>query len=624
MDVTNPGLVNVADQVAGNPSVAPTGGTLAVPRQDDVLEDVAGDGHPRAADVGETLDAATTTFPTPAEVVVGGEAPATPPQASGQVPGVAPLYAPTPQVNLTDTLAQQLFPGVGTTEVVVGPDSNIQVNVNAESERRYTVTSVLDADTGGPVVDPATPTTGTFDAVFDGGTGLLTVVSPTPFPPEIVGGIVVSVRSTSGSPYNVNGTLSALTSLSGTVSAVSPSTGGKVTVSSPTALPVGLADGQTVTLATGVAAYNGSRVASGVTSVAGTFARVSSASGGSKSLVASPTAIPAALAPGKFATLAGGAYAGAFKVDSLGTAQGGNFDTAADNGAGGTTFHCTAPLPNELAVGQSVTVAGAVYAGTYAVTGFDTGAQTIDLAVAFSATDAGTWVQSGNYAFTLDVAFAGDAAGTWTCHTFDVTATYSATSTGTWTSYTFKVPGTYVATAAGTWSFTPVTDFTTRYRIGVSPADLTSFGISMLGRELAFDALTATAADRGAVRVIDYYGAGYVVVEKYDDGDESVPVLSTPTAGPPGDTFTVSVQREASEVFTHQAGQVVNVTVAPPPPDFAPSTAQGLASQGSVNVTVGAQPGAPVPTSGVWAPTATNVSVADQSTSVGLPRNVFV
>jgi hypothetical protein len=629
MDVTNPGLVNVADQVAGNPSLAAD--SLAVPRQGDVLEPVADDGYPRGEDVSQALDAASTTFPTPAEVRAGSEPGVPVSQDVGQFPGVAPLFAPTPQINIVDTVARQQVPGVGVTEFVVGPDVNIQTNRNEESERRYVVTSVLDADTGGPVVDPAVPVTGTFNGIFDAGGGALTVLSPTPFPPSVVDGIIVGVVSLPPT-YNINAAISNVTSLTGTVSAVSPSTGGKVTVSSPTALPVGLVSGRPATLATGVPAYDGAKVVSGVTGAAGTFAKVATASGGTKILVVSPTIVPAALVPGKFATVAGGVYAGVFKVDSLGTAQGGSYDTAADNGGGGTTFHSTTALPAELAVGQSVTVAGGVYAGTHAVTNVNGGADTFDLAVAFAGTDVGTWVQSGNYAFVLDAAYVSDDSGTWTCHTFDVTAAYSSSPAGTWTSHTFNIPGVYGSTAVGLWTFTPVTGFTTRYRLGVSesvglglsPANLTSLGISLLSREIVFDEDTPTVADRGASRLVSYYGAGYVVIERSDPGDDSVPVMAKPTAGPPGDAFTLFVQREGAEVFTDQRGAAVEVVVAPPPPTFVPGTSPSYASQGTVDVATGPQPGAPVPTSGVQVPTARNVSVADQSTVVGLPRNVFV
>jgi hypothetical protein len=621
MDVTNPGLVNVADQVAGNPSLAPAGGTLAVPRQGDVLQPVADEGYPAGREVGETLDAASRTFPTPAEFQAGAQSPAVPSGTPSQVPGTAPAFAPTPQVNLAGTIAQQQVPGVGVTEVVVGPNSNIQVNRNPESERGYVVTSVLDADTGGPVVDSTVPVTGAFTNVFDGGSGTLLVVSPNPFPPSIVDSDVVSVVSTSGATVNATSAISGVTSLAGTVVAVSDAGGGKVTVSSGAALPSGLVDGQPVTLATTVAGYNGTRLASGVTSVSGTFTKVATAGGGTKVALVSPTPVPTPIAAGKFVTVAGSVYAGTYKVDSVGTAQGGSFDTAADNGGGGTTFHSTTALPAELAVGQVVTVAGGVYAGSYAVTNVNGAAHTFDLAVAFSATDAGTWIQAANYAFVLDVAFSATDSGTWTCRTFDVTATYSATATGAWTSHTFKIPGTFTATAAGTWSYSFNGYFTTRYRLGVSPADLASLGVSMLGRELVFDDDTLTVADRGASRLVAYYAAGYVVVDRSDPDDDSVPVMAEPQAG---DTLTLFVQREGSEVFTDQQGTVTDVVVAPPPPTFVPSPQQGMPSLGTVDVSVGPQPGAPAVTSGVLVPTARNVSVADQATSVGLPRNVFI
>lgn len=613
MDVTNPGLVSVADEVEGNPSLKVD--SLSVPRQADVLVPIADEAQPRAGD-------ASPTLPTPVQVAVGSETGVPASQnVFGQVPGTAPVFAPTPQVNLADTVARQQVPGVGVTEVTVGPNSNVQTNRNAESERGYVVTSVLDADTGGPVVDPAVPVVGSFNGVFDGGSGSLVVLSPAPFPPSIVDGIVVFVSSISGAPYATNGSASSVTSLSGTVSAVSPSTGGKVTVSSPTPLPGGLVDGRPVTVATGVPAYDGARVVSGVTGTAGTFAKVATASGGTKSQVISTAAVPAALVPGKFATVAGGVYVGTYRVDSLGTAQGGGYDTAADNMGGGTTFHSTTPLSPELAVGQSVTVAGGVYAGTYAVTNVNSGADTFDLAVAYSATDVGTWVQSANYAFVLDVAYSLTDSGTWTCYTFDVTAVYSSSPTGTWTSHTFVVPGTYAGTATGVWTFTPVVNFTTRYRLGVAPADLTSFGVSLLGRELVFSDATTTVADRGASRLVAYYGAGYVVIDRSDPGDDSVPVLAVPA---PGDLLTLFVQREGSEVFTDQRGAATDVTVSPPPPAFVQGASPSFPSQGNVDVAAGPQPGAPVPTSGVLVPTARNVSVADQATAVGLPRNVFV
>ena len=613
MDVTNPGLVNVADQVVGNPSTAVD--SLAVPRDVDQLVPAADEGYPLAA--GGPAD----TFPTPSVVLAGDQVQVSPSQARGQVPGTAPTYAPAPQDSIVDSLAQQSSPGVDTSEfVVAGPSTSLQTNQNQFSERQYVVASVSDADTGGPVVEPGGSVSSLFDYVFDAGGGQLTMVSDLPFPPAMVDGIVVAVAS-SQSSYATPQTVSHVTSLAGTlIVAASDAGGGKVTISSPAVL-AGLVDGQPVVLATTVAGYDGGRVVSGVTNAAGTFAKVASAGGGTKSEVISAALVPVILAAGKFATLSGSAYAGTFKVDSLGTAQGGAFDTAANNGSGGTTFHSTAPLPAELVAGQSVRVAGSVYNGTYVVSTVNALAQTFDLAVVFTLADAGTWVQSGAYSFTVDAAYVSTDAGTWTCYTFDVTATYSATATGTWTSYTFQVPGTYAGTATGTWTYTPSTVPTTRYRLGVTPADLLSFGLSLTGREVVFSDSTLTAADQGLSRPVAAFGAGYFVVSKQDPANASAPALATPH---PGDSLKISVQRLNSEVFSEQVGRLADVVVAPPPPAFVPDASAGQASQGTVDVTVGPQPGTVLVSSGTQVPTARDVYVADQATSVGLPVNVYV
>ena len=85
MDVTNPGLVNVADHVVGNPSVAVS--SLAVPENDDVLVPVANQGTPRAEDVAAAGD---STGPTPSNSNVIQQQPASPSQSRGEIPGVAP------------------------------------------------------------------------------------------------------------------------------------------------------------------------------------------------------------------------------------------------------------------------------------------------------------------------------------------------------------------------------------------------------------------------------------------------------------------------------------------------------------------------------------------------------
>ena len=79
MDVTNPGLVNVVDQVVGNPD--PNGGTvLLVPEQLDFLTDADAQGYPPAEN---GVDA--TVFPTPTDVTVT-ELPTVPTTGSEFVP----------------------------------------------------------------------------------------------------------------------------------------------------------------------------------------------------------------------------------------------------------------------------------------------------------------------------------------------------------------------------------------------------------------------------------------------------------------------------------------------------------------------------------------------------------
>ena len=63
MDVTNPGLVNVADQAYGNPST--TVQSLAIPEDSDVLTPVADEGYPRADNVTSTKDGNGSAGPTP-------------------------------------------------------------------------------------------------------------------------------------------------------------------------------------------------------------------------------------------------------------------------------------------------------------------------------------------------------------------------------------------------------------------------------------------------------------------------------------------------------------------------------------------------------------------------------
>lgn len=87
---------------------------------------------------------------------------------------------------------------------------------------------------------------------------------------------------------------------------------------------------------------------------------------------------------------------------------------------------------------------------------------------------------------------------------------------------------------------------TTRYMLVTDPPSLTSYPVSLLGRDLEFAEDTTTAANRGAVRTITNYAGNFVVVDKADPdvANGTVPQLATPVAG---DTFVVDVRRRGPE-----------------------------------------------------------------------------
>jgi hypothetical protein len=169
------------------------------------------------------------------------------------------------------------------------------------------------------------------------------------------------------------------------------------------------------------------------------------------------------------------------------------------------------------------------------------------------------------------------------------------------------------------------TSATTRYMLVVNPPNpvLTAFPVTMLGRQVVFADDTLTAGDQGAARIITGFGANFVVVNQADDSvsNGDVPVLAQPQAG---DTFTIDTQRQGSEQVNTTSSPTVDVIILPPPPTFVPNPAQSQGSLGTLNVSTGPQPVPPPVTSGTRVPTATNVFVADQATSVGLPVNVSV
>jgi hypothetical protein len=179
------------------------------------------------------------------------------------------------------------------------------------------------------------------------------------------------------------------------------------------------------------------------------------------------------------------------------------------------------------------------------------------------------------------------------------------------------------------------TPTTTRFVLVVGPPALTSYPISILGRQIVFADDTLTAEIAGAVRFITGFSTNYLVVDGANPSDPNVPNLMIQTVPPPpppgtyvypqaGDTFTLDVQRQGSEDISRTGQPTIDVVILPPPLADVPNPSQAQNNQGTINVSVGPQPGRPIITSGASAPTAINVNVADQATSVGLPANVMI
>jgi len=170
----------------------------------------------------------------------------------------------------------------------------------------------------------------------------------------------------------------------------------------------------------------------------------------------------------------------------------------------------------------------------------------------------------------------------------------------------------------------PPSPTTTRYYLVTAPPRLTSYAVSLLGRQVTFSDDTLTAADRGASRAIQNYGPSFVVINRDDvtTNNGNVPALATPQAG---DTFEVAVNRQGSEQVNTEGG-TVDVFISPPPPNFVPTAAPPAAATVDADVSTGPQPGQVVITSGVAVPTAVDVSVPDQPPPVGpgLPAEIYV
>ena len=627
MDVTNPGLVNVADQAYGNPSTAVD--SLAIPEDSDVLTPVADEGYPPAKEVAA---AGNSAGPTPTVANPINQPPASPPLSLAQLPGVPPTFAPFPQTNIVNTVDSQQSSQnqIQPAEFqVIGISETIQANQTDATRRQYTVTSVVDADTGGPVIDPTPPFTGSFVGVYDD-TPYIILLSDVPFDPHIVDGAIVALASLNPA-YNFPQTVINVQQLGpGLFSYVSKGnpSGTILTLSSLTPFPVALAANQPLTISgSSIAGYDGPNVAQNVTSLDGTFDEIDSSGPGQITIVSHSTPLPAGLAAGKLVWL-GGAYSSAGPQPASKIINDGDTIASIVSAGGGTSIRITSThaLPADIANGQMITITSAHYNGTYAASNVTGG--TFDLTVAWVADEAaGSWTA---YTFNLPISAAHPSyGGAWTCHTFDIgfaSPAYAGTATGNWQSYTFMLQGTYSGTATGTYTFQTPTVITTRYKMFVAPQDLQGFGVSMLGREITFSKDNPPLHNQGSTRFIGFYGNDYVVIDKNEFTDQDAPVLVDPL---PGDTFALSVQRQGGEVTTERLGTSQDVTIFPSPlidvPSFGvPPAAPSMRSEGPISISTGPQPGAPIITGGVQVPTAINVNVADQSTSVGLPANVYV
>jgi hypothetical protein len=632
MDVTNPGLVNVADQAYGNPSTAVQ--SLAIPEDSDVLVPVADEGHPRAEDVTATEDGGNSAGPTPTSSNTINQPPASPSQSSGQLPGVPPAFLPFPQTNIVNTVANQQ---ASQNEIqpasfdVIGVGSTIQTNQTAGTSRSYTVTSVQDAN-GGPVIDPVPHVTGNFSDVFDGGTGKLIFLVPPPaipppLPPELSAGAIIAITGATVPSYNNSQTvLGDLVIGPGSYTDASKGNpGGTVTTfSSPVPFPPALVNGLPVSIA-GSNPYGGTRrtISNVISLNPGTFDEIADAGSGQITVISHATPLPLGMAAGKIVKLSG-AYAAAGAQAASKVVNDTDTIASVTSVGGGTSIriHSANPLPADLLSGQMVTIASADYNGTYPISNVT--AHTFDMAVAFVSDEVGTWTA---YTFNLPIAYATSYPGTWTCNTFDMAVNFVGAASGSWTSYTFTTPGNFAGDASGGFKiYVNSPPPTSVFRLGVAPADLQSFGVTMIGREITFGKAIITVPNRGASRLIDGCGPGFVTIDKTDFSDPRAPVLADPV---PGDVFTLSVQRQGPEATAETFGSTEDVTIFPAPIAGAanhglPPVIPGMPSRGPIEISTGPQPGRPIITGGVQVPTATTVNVADQATSVGLPANVYV
>lgn len=171
------------------------------------------------------------------------------------------------------------------------------------------------------------------------------------------------------------------------------------------------------------------------------------------------------------------------------------------------------------------------------------------------------------------------------------------------------------------------TSSTLRLLLTVSAPALTSYLVSVLGRQVTFSDDTLTPEIAGAVRTITGFGSNFIAIDVANPDDSEVPsliILPGPVLPVVGDTFLLDVQREGAQDISQDVTTPINVIILPQPPAFVPNPGQSLINEGTIEVALVPQPNLPIITSGTQVPTATTVQVADQATTVGIPQNVFV
>ncbi|MGA7740397.1 MAG: hypothetical protein WCE40_01020 [Polyangia bacterium] len=448
-DITNPGLVNVADQ-AFKPDLKVD--SLAIPLDDDVLVPVAD----------QDIDPVTgnplsVTFPTPAEAIVSGQAPGTPSQDFATIPGQPPLYLPFPPAPSDPRIqAQSVTAGI-IAEITVGPGMSIQTNLTPAVVETYTVTSVLDADTLQPVVVPTPPIFGIFSSVWGTG-GVTTVVSPLDMTGLISDGQAVILAAQAGHPTDYDGvwTISNLLDLSGTFDIAITGGAGKTILGSSFPIDGDLGFGKRIAISgSPIAAYNGNHALLEAESIGSNILSImAGANPLTTSTVVSELAV--GLVPGQLVRIinTGGVppagYDGYWIANNVI-----NLDGSIQSIANGPPTKVTVNLfgsTTGLVDGQIVTLSqtlGTAYNGQYPISNVTP------------------------TSFDIVHAFAGSSTGNWTAYTFDITTPFTGTPSSPselYDSNTITIDVPFAGWSPGTWSAgTPFAVGTYPVGVAISP-----------------------------------------------------------------------------------------------------------------------------------------------------------